>query len=438
MTTQQRTLRVGVLGAGTVGTQTIKQLFERRKEIEQRIGGHYEVTGVAVRDVDVPRDPAIPRDLLTLDAEAVIDGADVVIELIGGIHPAKEYIERALSAGKDVITGNKALLSAHQTEIFATGQRGGAETYYEAAVAAAIPIVRPLQDSLVGDKVVRVLGIINGSTNYILDQIDTRGITMDEALAEASALGYLEADPSADVDGYDAASKITILAGLAFHTRVPSEAVHREGIGGVTREQIQAAKAAGFVVKLLGIAERLTDAETGVESVNVRVYPALISREHPLAAVRGGKNAVFVEAQAAGDLMFYGTGAGGPETSSAVLSDFVLAAKRILTGAPPQFITFDADLPIVPIDGVTVRYQVTLDVDDRPGVLAKVAEVFAGQGVSVQTVRQEPDAGVSSTGATLIVVTHPASEGSLRRTVEDLAASEVVRGVFAVLRVEGA
>lgn len=434
MTPHPKTLRVGVLGAGTVGTQTVRQLIERRAEIEQRIGGSYQLVGIAVRDASAPRDPVIPRDLLTTDANAVIDASDIVIELIGGIEPAKTYIERALAAGKDVVTGNKALLSAHQTEIFAVGRAGGAETYYEASVAAAIPIIRPLQDSLVGDKVNRVMGIINGSTNYVLDQIDTRGITMDEALAEASALGYLEADPSADVDGWDAASKITILAGLAFHTHIPADAVHREGIGGVTREQIQAAKAAGFVVKLLGIAERLVDA-SGAESVNVRVYPALIPREHPLAAVRGGKNAVFVEAKAAGDLMFYGAGAGGIETSSAVLGDFVLAAKRILTGAPAQFMTFDASLPIASIDGITVRYQITLDVEDRPGVLARVADVFADNAVSVETVTQEQ---TQDGGATLILVTHPATEGSLRTTVLELAGNDVVRNVTAVLRVEGA
>ena len=435
MTELPRTLRIGILGAGTVGTQTIRQLIERKAELEQRIGGSYELTGVVVSSLDKPRDPVIPVDLLTTDAEAVIDASDIVIELIGGIDPAKAYIERALAAGKDVVTGNKALLSAHQTELFAIGQRGGAETYYEAAVAAAIPILRPLQDSLVGDKVNRVMGIINGSTNYILDQIDTRGISMEQALSEASELGYLEADPSADVDGWDAASKIAILAGLAFHTHVPADAVYREGIGGVTLEQIQAAKAAGYVVKLLGVAERLI--VDGVESVNVRVYPALVSREHPLAAVRGGKNAVFVEAEAAGDLMFYGAGAGGIETSSAVLGDVVLAAKRLLTGAPAQFITFDAHLPIASINAITVRYQITLDVADRPGVLARVAEVFAGHDVSVETVSQEQKS-ESVDGATLIVVTHPATEGSLRATVSDLAASDVVRDVTAVLRVEGA
>ncbi len=434
MTGQDRTLRIGVLGAGTVGTQVIRQLLERQDELEQRIGGHYTISAVAVRSLDAPRDPAIPTALLTTDAQSVVDGADVVVELIGGIHPARELIERALSAGKDVITGNKALLSEYQTEIFATGRRGGAETYYEAAVAAAIPIVRPLQDSLVGDKVNRVLGIINGSTNYILDQIDTRGITMEQALTEARELGYLEADPSADVDGYDAASKITILAGLAFHTHVPVESVYREGIGAVTLEQMQAAQAAGYVIKLLGIAERLVEGED--ESVNVRVYPALIPRSHPLAAVRGAKNAVFVEAQAAGDLMFYGAGAGGAATSSTVLSDIVLAAKRILTGAPPQFITFEAHLPIAPIERITARFQITMRVDDRPGVLAKIAEVFAAQDVSVARMSQE-QAVEGASGATLIVVTHPATEGSLEQTVELLKNSDVVSEVVSVLRVEG-
>lgn len=428
-------LSIGLLGAGTVGTQVALRLLNRHDELAQRIGGDYRLVGIAVRDIDAARDPGIPRELLTDDAAAVIAASDIVIELIGGVEPARTFIESALRAGKDVVTGNKALLSAHQREIFDVGREGGAETYYEAAVAAAIPIIRPLQDSLVGDRILRVMGIVNGSTNYILDQIDTRGISMEAALAEARALGYLEADPSADVDGYDAAAKATIIAGLAFDTLVPVDAVYREGIRSVTADQVAAARQAGFVVKLLAIAERLSN--DGEESVNVRVYPALIPRTHPLAAVHGGKNAVFVEAEAAGDLMFYGAGAGGAETSSAVLSDVVLAAKRILSGAPPQFIEFAAHLPVVPIDTITMRYQVTMTVEDRPGVLAQVAEVIARHGVSVKAVVQiQPVA--TDAGATLIVTTHEAREADLHATVSELAACAVVRAVTGVIRVEGA
>lgn len=444
-----RPLKIALLGAGSVGSQTARQLLDRHAELERRIGGPYELIGIAVRSLNAHRDVPLPQELLTTDAEALIDAADIVIELIGGIEPARQYVERALEQGKDVVTGNKALLAAHQQELFAAGKRGGAETYYEAAVAAAIPIIRPLQDDLIGDRVERIMGIVNGSTNYVLDQIDEHGTSMADALAEAQQLGYLEADPSADVNGWDAAAKATILAGLAFQTLVRRDQVRCEGIADVTAEQIADAKAAGFVVKLLAICERLRT-EDGTEAVNARVYPALVPRTHPLAAVHGAKNAVFVDAGLAGDLMFYGAGAGGLETTSAILGDVVLAAKRILTGAPAEYIEFEDNLPVIGIDTVQTRYQITLRVTDVPGVLAQVSQVFADHEVSVRTITQtsaptavspagaEPELPAEfGTLARLIVVTHVASEQQLQATVAALDALESVHNIEGYLRVEG-
>lgn len=307
---EYRNLRVALLGCGSVGTQVARLMREHGDELAQRVGARLELVGIAVRDQDAPRDPSMPRELLTTDAESLILGADIVIELMGGIEPARAHILAAISSGADVVTANKALLATHGPELFEAAEQVGAQLYYEAAVAGAIPIIRPLRDSLAGDRVERILGIVNGTTNYILDEMDTHGLGFDEALATATELGYAEADPTADIEGYDAAQKAAILASLAFHTRVPVEAVHREGITGLTAAQFDSARKAGYVIKLLAICERLTDPATGRDAVSARVYPALVPRDHPLAAVHGANNAVFVEAEAAGDLMFYGAGAG--------------------------------------------------------------------------------------------------------------------------------
>ncbi|TQL48524.1 homoserine dehydrogenase [Homoserinimonas aerilata] len=436
---EYRNLRVALLGAGSVGAQVVALLQKHGDELAQRAGAGLELVGVAVRDVDAPRTADIPRELLTTDAEALIVGADVVIELIGGIEPARTYILQALNSGADVVTANKALIATHGPELFAAAEQVGAQLFYEAAVAGAIPIIRPLRDSLAGDQVTRIMGIVNGTTNFILDRMDTDGEGLETALATATELGYAEADPTGDIEGFDAAQKAAILASLAFHTTVPIDSVHREGITSVTAEQVASARAAGFVIKLLAICERLTDA-SGTEGVSARVYPALVPRTHPLAAVRGAKNAVFVEAEAAGDLMFYGAGAGGIETASAVLGDLVSAARRHVIGGPGIAESNHADLPVLPISSVTTRYQISLLVGDRPGVLATIAAVFAEHGVSVETVSQS----VSSVGAdggpataTLVIGTHEASEADLAATVAALGGNDVVRSVTSVLRVEG-
>ncbi|KIC58317.1 homoserine dehydrogenase [Microbacterium hominis] len=449
--TDYRRLRVALLGAGAVGSQVADLLRKHADELSDRAGAALELVGIAVRNPDASRDADLPRELFTTDSEQLIVGADIVIELMGGIEPARTDILLALSSGADVVTANKALLATHGPEIFDAADQVGASVYYEAAAAGAIPIIRPLRDSLAGDRVQRIMGIVNGTTNYILDRMDTEGSEFADVLADAQRLGYAEADPTADVEGFDAAQKAAILASLAFHTAVPLEAVHREGITAIDRQTMEAARHAGYVIKLLAVCERITDAEanspTG-EAISVRVYPALIPREHPLASVHGANNAVFVQAEAAGNLMFYGAGAGGVQTASAVLGDVVSAARRHIAGGVGVGESTRANLPVVPIGRVTTRYQITLEVSDEPGVLATVAGILSEGRVSIATIEQtiepidpqqnlvpvEQDvAGI----ARLVIGTHTAREQDLSDTVDRLAASGVVDRVVSVLRVEG-
>ncbi len=430
-----RDLRVALLGCGSVGAQVARLILEQGDELAARVGARLQLAGIAVRSLDAKRDVELPQELFTTDAEQLVLGADVVVELMGGVEPARTLILQALEAGADVVTANKALIAAHGPELADAAEQVGAQLSYEAAVAGAIPIIRPLRESLAGDHITRVLGIVNGSTNYILDRMDRFGDSAEDAMRVASELGYLEADPTLDVEGYDAAQKATILASIAFHTEVPVDAVHREGITSITSEQIQAARNAGAVIKLLAIAERVT-ASDGTQGVSARVYPALIDRDHPLAAVHGGKNAVFVEAEAAGELMFYGAGAGGVETASAVLGDLVSAARRHVVGGPGIPGSAHADLPILPVGEVRTRYQVMLDVRDEPGVLAAIAGILADHGVSAASVEQSVPEDAAGT-ATLVIGTHTAREADLAATVDALRDSDVVTAVTSVLRLEG-
>jgi homoserine dehydrogenase len=432
---EYRNLRIALLGAGNVGSQVARLLLENGRELADRAGAGLELVGIAVRNPDAERAADLPRELFTTDAQSLVVGADIVIELIGGLEPARTLILEALNSGADVITGNKALLATHGAELFEAAEQVGAQLFYEAAVAGAIPIIRPLRESLAGDNINRVMGIVNGTTNFILDRMTTLGESQEQALAVATELGYAEADPTADIEGYDAAQKASILAGLAFHTIVPIESVYREGITGVTLEQVEAARRAGFTVKLLAICERIA-ADGAPDGVSARVYPALIPSTHPLAAVHGGKNAVFIEAEAAGDLMFYGAGAGGTETASAVLGDLVSAARRHVIGGPGVGESHSANLAILPIDDIITRYNVRLDVLDKPGVLAAVATIFSEHGVSLETVEQAVEETDAAT-ATLVIGTHRATEAALAATVSALADSDVVRSVTSVLRVEG-
>ena len=432
---EYRPLRIALLGAGSVGAQVARLLTENKAELAARVGAELELIGIAVRDLKASRAEGFPTELLTTDVEKLILGADIVIEVMGGIEPAKTYILQALNSGSDVITANKALLATHGTELFDTAEQVGAQLYFEAAVAAAIPIIRPLRESLAGDKVQRIMGIVNGSTNYILDRMDTAGASLEEAMAEATELGYLEADPTLDVEGYDAAQKAAILAYLAFHTEVPIEQVHREGITSVTPELMRAAQRDGNVIKLLAIAERIDADKSGEEGISVRVYPTLIPRTHPLGSVRGAFNAVFVEAESAGQLMFYGAGAGGAQTASAVLGDLVSAAKRHVAGGPGLADSVHANLPILAIDRILTRYQITLEATDQPGVLAAIANIFASHEVSIEFVEQTPTPGRKT--ANLEIATHEATDAALSAVVAALAASDSVESITSVIRLEG-
>jgi homoserine dehydrogenase len=432
---EYRPIRVALLGAGSVGAEVARLLLEQKAELQSRVGAELELVGVAVRDLKTKRE-GFPKELLTTDAESLILGADIVIEVMGGIDPAKDYIKLALNSGADVVTANKSLLATHGTELFNLAEQVGAQLYFEAAVAGAIPIIRPLRESLGGDRVTRIMGIVNGSTNYILDRMDKTGISLEEAMAEATKLGYLEADPALDVQGFDAAQKAAILATLAFHTEVPLDQVHREGILSITSYQMKAAKRDGFVIKLLAICEFIDADATGPEGISVRVYPALVPRTHPLAAVNGAYNAVFVEAEAAGSLMFYGSGAGGTQTASAVLGDVVSAAKRHVAGGPGLGNSSHANLEILPISRIQTRYSFQLEVSDQPGVLATIATTFSKHGVSIEQVEQSGQSG-DGVVAHLEIGTHLASEAALAAVVLDLKASDAVQKVASVIRMEG-
>ena len=434
---EYRNLRIALLGAGSVGSQVADQILNHGDELAARIGAGIELIGVAVRDPKSKRTVDIPAHLITTDAAALVRKADIVIELMGGVEPARTLILDAINAGADVVTANKTLLAHHGTEIFEAAAQVGAQVYYEAAVAGAIPIIRPLRDSLAGDRVTRILGIVNGTTNFILDRIDTLGESMEDSLAMAKKLGYAEDNSSADIEGYDAAQKASILASLAFHTHVPIDLVHREGITEITLDQVRAARQAGYVVKLLAICERVVS-EDGIEGVSARVYPAMVPDTHPLAAVHGANNAVFVEAELAGPLMFYGAGAGGVQTSSAVLGDLVSAARRHVIGGPGVAESTHATFSILPISEIRTRYHISLEITDAPGVLADIASLFATHGVSVESVEQKPvGADAQSASATLVVGTHEAIEADLAATVDALEASPVVQRVVGVLRMEG-
>ncbi|NBR64609.1 MAG: homoserine dehydrogenase [Micrococcales bacterium] len=435
---EYRPLKIALLGAGSVGSQVARLILENRDELAARVGAELQLAGVLVRDKRAARATNIPADLITTEPDALILGADIVIEVMGGIEPARTLILQALNSGSDVITANKALLATHGSELFDVAEQVGAQLYFEAAVAGAIPIIRPLRESLAGDKIKRIMGIVNGSTNYILDRMDTTGISLEQAMAEATKLGYLEADPSLDVEGYDAAQKAAILASLAFHTEVPLEKVYREGITKITSEQMAAAKRDGYVIKLLAICESIAaDSEHSDEGISVRVYPAMIPLEHPLASVRGAFNAVFVEAEAAGSLMFYGAGAGGVQTASAVMGDLVSAAKRHVAGGPGLADSVHADLEVLPISRIQTRYQITLEVTDQPGVLAQVANIFAHHNVSIETVEQSAKMIEAETTAWLEIGTHQASDKALAAVVAELESSAAVEQITSVIRVEG-
>ncbi|MFD9009482.1 homoserine dehydrogenase [Streptomyces sp. NPDC059552] len=425
-----RPLKVALLGCGVVGSEVARIMTTHADDLTQRIGAPVELAGVAVRRPSKVREGIDPA-LITTDATALLKSGDIdiAIEVIGGIEPARTLITTAFEQGISVVSANKALLAQDGAALHAAAETHGLDLYYEAAVAGAIPLVRPMRESLAGDKINRVMGIVNGTTNFILDKMDSTGAGYQEALDEATALGYAEADPTADVEGYDAAAKAAILAGIAFHTRVRLDDVYREGMTEVSAADFASAKRMGCTIKLLAILERAADGE----SVTARVHPAMIPLSHPLASVREAYNAVFVEAEAAGRLMFYGPGAGGAPTASAVLGDRVAVARNKLAEATGPGESAYTQLPVSPMGDVVTRYHISLDVADKPGVLAQVATTFAEAGVSIDTVRQQGKDGEAS----LVVVTHRAPDAALSGTVEALRKLDTVRGVASIMRVEG-
>jgi homoserine dehydrogenase len=428
-------LRVALLGCGVVGSEVARLIIGQAADLRARVGRPLELVGIAVREPDRDRG-GIDSELLTTDAEALVtrEDVDLVIEVIGGIEPARSLILAAMRHGASVVTANKALLAEDGATLFEAAEQAGTDLYFEAAVAGAIPIIRPLRESLVGDEITSVIGIVNGTTNYILDRMDTGGIGFAEALHEALQLGYAEADPTADVEGFDAAAKAAILASLAFHTRVTGADVYREGITGVTPTDIASAHDIGCVVKLLAICQLSPPVAGPAErTVSVRVHPAMIPRSHPLAAVGDAYNAVFVESMSAGRLMFYGPGAGGSPTASAVLGDLVTVARNRLRGAVGPGESSYAARPVSWIGSVLTRYHVSLEVADVVGVLATIADVFAEHGVSIETVRQNG----RGADAQLVLVTHRAHDAALSATVQALRGLDVVRQVTSVMRVEG-
>jgi homoserine dehydrogenase len=425
-----RPLKVALLGCGVVGSEVARIMTTHADDLAARTGAPLELAGIAVRRPSKVREGIDPA-LITTDATALVQRGDidVVIEVIGGIEPARALITTAFEHGASVVSANKALLATDGATLYDAAALHGKDLYFEAAVAGAIPLIRPLRESLAGDTVNRVLGIVNGTTNFILDRMDSAGAGYSEALDEATALGYAEADPTADVEGFDAAAKAAILAGIAFHTRVRLDDVHREGISDVTSADLASAKRMGCTVKLLAICERAADGR----SVTARVHPAMIPLSHPLASVREAYNAVFVEAENAGQLMFYGPGAGGPQTASAVLGDLVAVCRNTLSGAKGPGESAYTQLPVSSMGEAVTRYHISLDVADKPGVLAQVATVFAEHGVSIDTVRQKGKDGEAS----LVVVTHRAPDAALSATVEALRKLDTVRGVASIMRVEG-
>ena len=418
-----------MLGCGVVGSSVARLLEEDSGDFAARSGANLKLVKVAVKNLSTKRD-FVSSSILTDDPASVVSdpSIDIVIEVMGGIEPARELILSAIKNGKSIITANKALLALHGAELFEAADKNKVDLYYEAAVGGAIPILRPMRESIVGDHVHRVMGIVNGTTNYILTKMDEEGSAFADVLKEAQSLGFAEADPTADIEGHDAAAKAAILAGLAFHSRVTSNDVYCEGISKISARDVEVARDMDHVIKLLAIAEL-----TSNNQVSVRVHPTLISRQHPLASVRNAFNAVFVEAESAGELMFYGRGAGGAPTASAILGDLIAIARNKTRGGEGHGESDYADLAIAPIDDVMSRYLIRLDVADKPGVLATVAQLFASHTVSIETVRQSG----RGDSAELIVATHSAPEASLKKTVTALAKSDVVKSVESVLRIEG-
>ncbi len=429
MSPANKPVRIGMLGCGVVGGSVARLLLADTAELSTRAGVKIELSRIAVRTIR-PHEGINPA-LFTTDPFSIVNDPeiDLIIEVMGGIEPARELIMTAIENRKSVVTANKALLASHGAEMFTAAYAKGEDIYYEASVAGAIPIIRPMRDSLAGDFVTRLMGIVNGTTNYILTKMHEDNREFADVLKEAQALGYAEADPTADIEGFDAAAKAAILSGLAFHTRVTVDDVYREGISKITLDDVNIAKSMDHVIKLLAIAEL-----TPADEISVRVHPVMLHKSHPLASVRDAYNAVFVEAESAGSLMFYGRGAGGAPTASAILGDVVAVARHIALNSVGQRETDYADRDIAPIESTKTKFLIRLEVADKAGVLAAIATTFANHGVSIQTVNQSG----RNSDAEVTIVTHLATEGELKATVASLKAMDIVNNISSVIRVEGA
>ncbi len=421
--------RVGLLGCGNVGTALVRLVADNADLLAARAGVPIEIARVAVRDPAKARDVKLSPEMFTADSAGVVSDpdVDVVVEMIGGLEPARTLIVDALRAGKPVITANKELIARHGPELFSIAADSGVDLLFEASVAGGIPLLRPLRESLAGDRIRRVLGIVNGTTNYILTRMTEDGSSFDDALADAQRLGYAEPDPTADIEGHDAASKAAIIASIAFGALVGPDDVYCEGITGVTADDIQSAAALGYVVKLLAVAEEREG------EVAVRVHPAMVPVHHPLASVRDSFNAVFIEGEAVGELMLYGRGAGGGPTASALLGDLVDAVKNLVSGGKGATIGELVARPIRAIEDTESPFYLLLEVADRPGVLAAIAGEFGAHGVSIKSMEQR---GIGA-DARLIFITHRAREADVRATLEQLRSVEPVHRVGSVLRVVG-
>ncbi len=422
-------VRLGLLGCGNVGSSLAQMIASNGDAIAERAGVRLEITQIAVRDVAKDRGLPANSASITDDPSSVVAASDVdlVVEVMGGIEPARTLILAALAAGKPVVTANKALLAAAGAELFAAAEAGGVDLLFEASVCGGIPLMRPLRESLAGDRILRVTGIVNGTTNYILTRMTEAGQSFADALAEAQALGFAEADPTADVEAHDAAAKAAIIASIAFGAEVTDSDVYREGITSITAGDIEAARELGYVVKLLAVAEE-RDGKVGA-----RVHPAMVPVQHPLATVREAFNAVFIEGEATGEVMLYGRGAGGFPTASAVLGDVIDAAKNLASGGRGATIGKLVRREMLPMEGVVSQYYLEVEAADRPGVLAVVADVFGRHEVSIESMQQR---GIGE-DARLIFVTHSARESDLRSTVEELRETDAVHRVGSVLRVLG-
>ncbi len=427
-------MKVGVLGCGNVGAPLVSLIEQQRDSIRARTGINLEVKAVAVRTLSRERTVEIDASLLTTDSHGLVTDpeVDLVVETIGGIEPARELILEALKASKPVVTANKELLANFGPELFAAADGSGVDLLFEAAVGGGIPIIRPLRESLAAENITRVMGIVNGTTNFILTRMSEEGLDYADALAEAQSLGYAERDPTADVEGYDAGAKAAIIATIAFGGRVVAGDVYHEGISGITEVDIEFADRLGFAIKLLAIAERFDDG-----SVAVRVHPAMVPHTHPLASVRDSFNAVFIEGEAVGELMFYGRGAGGYPTASAVLGDVVDAAANLVKGTHASIGSFGR-CDLRSLDDLTSAFYVNLNVEDSPGVLAAVAGAFGRHGVSIHSMEQVSLADSAAGTAKLIFITHQAREADLRVTLGEIRQLETVSSVGSVLRVIGA